>query len=900
MDTQVKNVNLENTLNFKKIPFLSNLNKKESDDYKKKFFIKIKDFYINSSKTIYDFFLIKNDGLKTAYTRSNILDQIISACFKNFFILSPNKIKIDNFGIVATGGYGRRELAPFSDIDILFLHNIKNKKNLENIVKPFLYILWDLGLRVGYATRTLKESIYFSKKNLDISTSILESRFIIGNKKIYNKMKDEYQKKIIDVQGTNFISKKLVERENRLKYHADSRYLLEPNVKDGKGGIRDLQTLSWIGQFFYKANNLNDLVKKKILDKNLARSFFKSKQFFWTVRTHLHNLSNRPNEQLNFEYQKEIAKRMGYKKHKGTTNVERLMKHYFLTAKKVSDLIRIYCTSIEEKEKLIIRKKGITNRTKKRIGDFIIINKRVNFHKHFLIKKNQEKVFKIFQIAQEKDLDIHPLAIRFIINNLIKIDKNISKKKEILNIFIEILTSKKNSEKYLKLMNETGLLGKLIPDFQKIVGQMQFGGFHTFTVDEHTLKAIGLLHDLEKGLLEDTKKLYKEIFSEILSPRILYISLFFHDLGKGRGQNHSVISSKIAQRFCSFLELDNIETKTIIWIIKNHLLMSKVSQRLDLEDSKTIIEFVKQIYSLEQLKLLFLFTIIDMKATGKKVWNSWNKFLLEQLFLKSRKLILATGKETFLPNVNKIKLKLKKKFHYISSNKFENLFNFFPKDLILNNSKKNLYQYFNIVYKSQKDSFISLKKNNYKFATEIIIYTKDEPGLLSKFAGAVAICGFNVVEARVCTLKNSMALDTLWVQNEKGSILDSKYQIPKLKNILKKILLEKVFLEKNIYTTYQHSNEKKLFNMVPQVYVDNIMSEHSTILEINSTDRIGLIYDLTKKIYSLGLQINSAKILTMGHKITDIFYITDLKGKKILSDVKINQLKKQILSLLKN
>lgn len=881
MQIQIKNFNFKTNLPIEAV--------------KKEFFLEMREFYISSSKKIKDSFLIENDGLKAAFFRSNTIDQIIMGCFKNFVSLS--KTTLNNFAVVATGGYGRQELAPFSDIDILFLHSIKNKKNLENSVKPFLHILWDLGLRVGYATRTPKECIYFSKKNLDIATSILESRFIIGDRKIYNNTYDFYQKKIINIQGINFISKKLLERENRLKQNSDSRYLLEPNVKDGKGGIRDLQTLAWIGKFFYNANDLKDLVKKKILDKNSAKSFFKSKQFFWTIRTHLHNLSHRPNEQLNFEYQTEIAKKMGYKKHKGTIDVERLMKHYFLTAKKVSDLIRIYCTAIEEKEKSTVIKNKKNNKYKNEIEDFVITNKRINFNKNFLFKKNTNKIFRIFYLAQKKNLDIHPIALRLIIKNLSKIDKNISKKKEILDIFIKILTSKKNPEKYLKLINETELLGKLIPDFQKIVGQMQFGGFHTFTVDEHTLRAIGILNQIETN---KKKELYNEIFSEILSPKVLYIALFFHDLGKGRGLDHSFVSSKIAKKFCSAISLNQIETNSIIWLIKNHLVMSKVSQRLDLEDPKTILEFGKKINSLEQLKLLFIFTVVDMKATGKKIWNSWNKFLLEELFLKSRKFILASKKRIFLPNVNLIKSKLKKKFHNIPAKKFKNVFNIFPKDLILNSGERNLNRYFNIVFKNQKNLFISLKKNNYKLATEIIIYTKDKPGLLAKCAEVIAACGFNIVEARVYTLKNSMALDMIWVQDKKGLFLDTKYNLPKLKHILKRTLNNGILDKEEVSLDYEKNNEKNLFNITHKIYVDNTMSESSTIIEINTFDRIGLIYDLTKKIYSLGLQISSAKILTMGHKITDIFYITNLKGQKILSVKKIDQLKKQILLLLRN
>ena len=449
------------------------------------------------------------------------------------------------------------------------------------------------------------------------------------------------------------------------------------------------------------------------------------------------------------------------------------------------------------------------------------------------------------------------------------------------------------------LLNEVGLLSFLIPEFGKIVGHMQIDNIHKYTVDEHTFKAIEFISEYERKDKVNNEKLYSDVFGEIISKKILYISIFFHDLGKGLGKNHSISSGKILKKYSILLKLNPAETNTILWLIKNHLIMNKVSQHLDLEDPKTIYEFIKKVNSLEQLKLLFFFTMIDMKATSNKIWNNWNKYLLEQLFVKSRSFLL--GKTSSLLNdLESIKFSLKRDLNKFSRKSTLDLINILPDDLIFVNDKKNLLHFLKIIKNYKDKPIIKIKKNLEKNATEIIVYTKDQPGLMSVLSGVVALCGFNVIEARVYTLKNSMALDTLWVQNINGLILDKKFDIPKLrKKLNEKIKAGK--LTGNKFKFIRKENYKEnLFKVKSAIYFDNEMSEKNTILEVNSLDRIGLIYDLTKKLYRLGLQINSAKILSLGAGATNIFYIQDKNGKKIFSINKLNFLKKKISPLIKN
>ena len=887
-------------LNFKKF-FLKT--KKEVVFNPNLFFIELKKFYENKNKKLLDNFEKKNNGLELANTRSNLLDQIISKCYNYYFLELKKNSKNFRCSIVATGGFGRKELAPYSDIDILFLYSLKSKKDLEDFVKFVLHTLWNLGLKVGYATRTPKECILYSKKKLDVCTSILESRFITGDKTIYESLTKQYKSDIIERYRKKFIKSIFSERKKRLVEAGDTRYLLEPNVKNGKGGIRDLQTLDWIGKFVYKITKLQDLISYKILDKNSLNSFLKAKKFLWTVRSHLHILSERPNEQLNFEYQSLIAKKIGYKKTKALLHVEKFMKDYFFTAKKVSDLIRIYCTLIEDKEKLIPGLK-IKKSKEIKINNFVIKNKRIDFSKNFkfknIILNNYKSFFEILEIAQQKKIDVHPKAESFILDNVKRIKNKISGKKEFLLSFLKILTSKNNTEKFLKLMSDLGLLGILIPDFKRISGQIQFGGFHTYTVDEHTLKAIGYINDMQvkKNIKENL--LYNKIFSEIISSKILYIAMFFHDLGKGTGYDHSIVSSQIAKKFCSFIEIDQTEKNTIAWLIKNHLLMNKISQKRDIDDINTIFEFAKKVQSQERLKLLFIFTVADMKATGKSIWNTWNKFPLEQLFLKTRNLFIGSSINANKEAVKIIKLKLENNKNLSSKKQINNLIKILPNEIYLNNNQKKIIEFLKIIQKYEKKTCIRFSQDKNRLATEITVYTKDKPGLLYKLSGAVSVSGFNVIEAKVSTLKNGMALDVLWVRDLNGLMLDNLYHLPKLKEIMYKILSNNFSLKEKIENEKNKYLKKNLFNINTKMFVDNNMSNKHTILEINTFDRIGLIYDLTKKLYKLGFKISSAKTLTIGKRINNIFYIQDFKENKIESVYKISKLKRNIISLLKN
>jgi [protein-PII] uridylyltransferase len=403
---------------------------------------------------------------------------------------------------------------------------------------------------------------------------------------------------------------------------------------------------------------------------------------------------------------------------------------------------------------------------------------------------------------------------------------------------------------------------------------------------------------MRKNLKENL--LYSKIFSEVISTRILYIAMFFHDLGKGMGKDHSIVSSEIAKNFCSHIEIDQTEKNIIVWLIRNHLLMNKISQKRDIDDSNIIFEFGKKVQSLEQLKLLFIFTVTDMKATGKTIWNAWNKYPLEQLFMKTRNLFLGSPINVNKKIIEAVKLKLKRDKNLYSRNKIENFSKVLPKEIYLNNDKKKIIKFLEIIQKSKQKTCIKIFQNKQKLATEIIIYTKDKPGLLYKLSGAVTVSGFNVVEAKISTLNNGMALDILWVRDLNGFMLDSLYHFLKLKKKILEILSNDNLLEEEIENEREKNLKKNLFNINTKIFIDNDSSKKHTILEINAFDRIGLIYDLTKKLYKLGFEISSAKILTLGKGANEIFYIQDFRGNKIISNKKIDKLKTSIMTLLKD
>ena len=580
-----------------------------------------KQALLNGRKEIQARFVDDNDGALAVQGHAFLMDQLLRLIYETFVRYvypAANPTDGERVALVAVGGYGRGELAPESDVDLLFLHHYKVSPRVEQIVEDILYSLWDLGLKIGYASRSIDECLAQSKKDWTIATSILESRFICGERALFANLSRQFHSQFVTQKGMAFLQAKLQERAKRHHRMGNSRYVLEPNIKDGKGGLRDLHTLYWTARFLYGVKTLDGLAENAILTRREVKNFANAQQFLWKLRCHLHYAARRQEDRLTFDLQPEIADRLGYKDRAGALGVERLMKHYFLIARTVGELTRIFVTCFEADYNRKKRMVKIPSFLKRSVDGFLVEGQRITSRTRQQFADQPLDMLKIFKAALETGLDIHPDALRLITRNLRKITREMMHDPLANALFIDILTHQKDPELTLRHMNECGLLGKFLPDFGRVVAQMQYDMYHIYTTDEHTIRAIGIVNGIENGRLQEDHPTSSEIITHIIDRRVLYVAVLLHDIAKGRKGDHSILGAEVAHKLCPRLGFDLEQTETVAWLVRFHLLMSETAFHRDLEDPKTITDFVDVVKSPERLKLLLCLTVADIRAVGPK------------------------------------------------------------------------------------------------------------------------------------------------------------------------------------------------------------------------------------------------------------------------------------------
>ena len=820
---------------------------------------------------------------------------------------SANPTSGEVFDIAATGGYGRGELAPFSDIDLLFLLPYKRTPRVEQVVEYMLYILWDLGLKVGHAVRSVDDCIRQSKADITIRTAILEGRYLWGPRKLFNELRKRFDREVVAGTGPEFVEAKLAERDNRHLKLGDSRYVLEPNLKDGKGGLRDLQTLFWIAKYLYRVEGVDELVGKHVLLPEEAQRFAKAQNFLWTARCHLHYLTGRLEDRLTFDVQTQISERMGYTEHAGTKGVERFMKHYFLVAKDVGDLTRIFCAALEAESKRppkfnILRLAALTRR--KDVEGFIVDGERLNVRNDRQFKEQPLDMIRLFHVAQQNDIDIHPHALRAITRSLSVVGPKLRMDPEANRLFLEILTGPKDPEITLRRMNEAGVLARFIPDFGRVVAQMQYDMYHVYTVDEHTLFALGILHKIEMGELAGELPLSSEVIHKVVSRRALYVAVLLHDIAKGRGGDHSVLGARVAEKLCPRLGLTAEETETVAWLVRWHLAMSYTAFKRDLEDEKTVRDFVSLVQSPERLRLLLVLTVADIRAVGPQRWNNWKATLLRELYNRSEESmsggLTVDGRGR---RIQAAQAALRAELTDFDDADFERHIGLGYPAYWLAFDAETLGRHARLIREATRDNrplTVDTRIDRGRAITEVTIYATDHHGLFSRLAGALAASGADIVDAKIFTMTNGMALDVFTVQDAAGGgAFESGDKLAKLSVMIERVLSGQLKPLHDLATRKApHASRTRVFHVPPRVLIDNNASTTHTVIEVNGRDRPGLLYALTRALSGLTLQISSAKISTYGEKAIDVFYVKDVFGLKVTHDSKLAQIKERLLHAL--
>ncbi|HSV29975.1 MAG TPA: [protein-PII] uridylyltransferase [Candidatus Omnitrophota bacterium] len=810
--------------------------------------------------------------------------------------------------LVAVGGYGRGELSPQSDIDLLFLTPYKRMPWHEQIVEYILYMLWDMGLKVGHATRTADECVRQGKADLTIRTALLEARWLWGDQNLFFDLQNRFRNEIVAGTTEEFIEAKLAERDTRHGQMGDTRYVLEPNVKEGKGGLRDLHTLYWLAKYLYRVKEVRELVDMGVISRDAANRFVKAQNFLWTVRCHLHYLTGRPEDRLTFDVQPEIARRMNYADRAGSRGVERFMKHFFLVAKDVGDLTRLFCAVAEEqqKRKPKLRLGKLLFLKRSNIAGFTMDGDRLSVASNDQFAKDPVALIRLFHTAMEHDLDIHPRALDLVHRNLKRVDASLRDSPEANRLFIAMLTSRKNPEVALRLMNESGVLGRLVPDFGRVVAQMQYDMYHVYTVDEHTTQAIGILHAIERGELKEEAPVASEVIGKVASRAVLYLAVFLHDIAKGRNGDHSVLGAEVALKLGPRFGLTDAETETVAWLVREHLTMSRIAFKRDIDDPKTIADFVALVQSPERLRLLLCLTVADIRAVGPSVWNGWKAGLLRELYLRAEEVMLGGMADTRESRVAAAQAALRDelgKAKWPAAEIDAHMARGYPNYWTTFDTATHL-RHARLVREAEAahapltvDSRVDAKR----CVTEITVYTGDHPGLFSQIAGAMAVSGANIVDAKIVTLANGMALDTFWIQDSDGGAFDSPPKLAKLSATIEQVLSGRMRLDKELAARRSKlPSRASVFKVPPRVLVDNQASNAHTLIEVNGRDRPGLLYDITAAMTRVGVQISSAHISTYGERVVDVFYVKDVFGLKINHERKLDQVREELLRAIED
>lgn len=824
--------------------------------------------------------------------KAEFIDTVLSAGWQHFLADHASQISL-----IAVGGYGRQELFPYSDIDILILLDVIQNPIHQEALANFCHFIWDIGLKPGLSVRTLPECIEVLKEDQTVMTSLLEMRLIQGNAQLFNRL----QQVINSYQiwpSERFFAAKMQEQQLRyFKYH-DTAYNLEPNIKEGPGGLRDLQVIAWIFKRHYHASPLEELIKYNFILASEYNELIAARDILWRIRYALHFLTNRCEDRLLFDYQHDIAMQFGFTEGDYNQATEQFMQFYFKTVvglERLNEmLLQLFKERICEQQK---------NQVLEINDSFVAINGYLEAKTEDIFQQKPLLLLEMFLLLQQNPnlKGIRATTIRLIRNNLALIDDVFRYDKAANRLFMAILRQPVGVTRLLRRMNRYGLLAAYLPAFANIVARMQYDLFHVYTVDEHTLFVIRNLRRFSLPAYRHELPFCHDVFSLISKPEILYIAALFHDIAKGMNGDHSSLGEEIAREFCYQHELSSQDTKLVTWLVRNHLLMSMTAQRKDISDPDIIYEFASQVGNIDYLHHIYLLTVADIRATSPSLWNSWKDALLQELYNLSLR-ALRRG----LQNPIAIEQRLTE---HKKEARDELLKQGLPLSLIEASWQHTSEGYFlryatdEIVWHTlaiascteQDLPLVLLRLHTQRGSAEVFVYTKNEEMIFSISTATLDQLGLTILDARIITTADQYVLNSFQVLEQSGlPITDAERQEHICSVLRTKLLKHDVTVQKNIH---RQSRQAKHFPIATTVLFPADSLQRHTVVELITTDRAGLLSDIGQIFIALAIQLHDAKITTIGSRVEDIFYVTDKFG-QLLTEFQKQQLQVMLLENL--
>ncbi len=809
---------------------------------------------------------------------TRVVDDFVCSLFS-----SANKGSESSEGVslVALGGYGRKELFPFSDLDLMLLFHPSNKKLVEGIAEHVFYPLWDSGREVGHGVRTIKECLKQAQSDFFFQVSLLDMRHLCGDEGLTQELASKFQKKFIDGKRQKFVQKMQIHREERHKRFGSHVYLLEPNIKESRGGLRDLQAILWIAKVLFGLSGLQQLEEAGIFTKAELDRMSGAWDNLIKVRNRLHFVSKRKNDRLFFEYQEQIAKLSGHLDKQGVLGVEHFMREVYDSLQTIAIYSDLFFEHVEE----TVQQSRSKAQVKALEPGLEVINGRIHYSDPDMIEKKRVLLMKPFAYMAADGTPLYHRTKRIITEKLDLIEDKQQKSSRMASVFFQVLAGEHAGDALTTMLN-TGLLVKYIPEFNKIRSLAQYDIYHIYSVDRHSIETVRGLHSLRES--------HKHIFKEIKKPLVLYLAGLLHDIGKGRGGKHAQIGAPIAEEIGKRLHLEEEDIQALRFLVENHLYLMKMATRRDLDDEGLIIKCARVIRDRDLLNMLYLLSIADAKATGPTVWNEWKGALLLDLYLKISHLLERT--DLVDPDRVKAVQWMQEKIKGCLGEKAEKELCQLPEDYLLSFTPEAICHHIELKNSLEKEAFVMEVEDRGHYWS-ILFMAPDRIGLLSKILGVLALHNVQILGAQIFTMKDGTAVDVLDVSPLSGSCIEQE-DWDRIKSDLGLALSDKMHLPSRLARKHKPigtGQHHLCLKPKAKVVVDNDSSDFYTIVEIHAEDRPGLLFDITRTFCDMGVGIYRAKIGTSADQVVDVFYVLDRVGQKLIEKDFISELKNALL-----
>ena len=822
-------------------------------------------------------------------------DTLILKLFSSILGDAAEDRTLPEMALVAVGGYGRGELNPFSDIDIMFLHTGKNPQAVEEISQKLLYFLWDMKLDVGYSVRTISDCIEMGKGDSTVRTAMLDSRLLAGSQALFDDFWKSFQKQILAKGSDSFIKDKLEELETRRGKYGSSVYILEPNIKESEGGLRDIQTAVWVAKLKYKITTMRELVMKGILSEEEVVSFDAAKSYLWRLRNELHYLSGRKNDQITFEAQISLAAFCGFQDHGKALAVEEFMREYYLQAARTEHLAASLTSRCKRRDDSPGKILGYFIRRPLGEGLFVVRGELI-VPDETVIDDNPSLLMKIFEYAQKQGARLSVDTKSLVRRRLDLVNDRFRRSKEVNSSFFNILRSDKGVVETLRLMHHLEFLNHFIPEFERIHCKVQHDLYHVFTVDIHSLFCVEEIVSLWRGEHAEDLPDLTALAAEVEKMELLILAVLLHDIGKGEGGGHAEKGAVLCRTIARRMGLSKEDSERLDFLVRQHLLFAHIAQRRDLHDERMIIDFARQMESSENLKMLYLLSYADVKGVGPDVWNDWKKMLFRELFEKSFQ-VLERGDFRLEASSERVKGVRRKVVALLENDlpltSVKEELKALTTRHTLSNSPEEIAAHIRILHKLDSLPLVTeiVHREDLGFSL-FTIATRDMPALFARITGVMAANGVNILGAQIHTSTNGKALDILQVNAPQGFLITDENRWSRIRSDMQSVLEGKVqvqaLVEKRKKSNFSAVTTKPRFPT--RVEIDNEVSVDYSVIDIYTHDKVGLLYSIASTLTQLGLYIGVAKISTKVDQVADVFYVRDIFGHKIYSDEKLAEI----------